>query len=59
MDIRNQIRTLQKSTEIMHVFGHNIFWGATPNFWTLSGHCSQIPIMWQSFAAIDLGDLAA
>jgi len=26
-----------------------------PNFWTLSGDSSQIPIMWQSFAAIGRG----
>jgi len=57
-DIRNQSGRCKKSTEILHVLAPIFFRGETPNspnFWTLSGHCSQIPIMWQSLAAIGRG----
>ena len=45
-----------KSTEILHVFGPQIFLGERPtNFWSGIIKLSQIPIMWQSFRAIGRG----
>jgi len=45
-----------KLTEILHVFGPQIFWGSTPpNFWSGIIKFSQVLIMWQSFRAIGRG----
>jgi len=45
-----------KSTEILHVFGPQIFWGeGPPNFWTWIIKLRQFLIMWPSFTAIGRG----
>jgi len=54
-DIGNQSRTLQQIDRNFMFLAPNIFRGATHKFFDLSGDSSQIPIMWQSFAAIGRG----
>jgi len=47
-DIHDQIEGCIKSTEILHVFGPQIFWGeGPPNFFTWIIKFRQFPIMWQ------------
>ena len=46
-----------KLTQILHVFGPQIFLGeCPPNFWTCIIKCTQFPTMWQSFRAIGRGN---